>query len=181
MAVELSYREAAAILTLNRPEALNALSFAIVEEIDPNGVAPRVATHWTRLKRSNDLQQTLRAARHKAYWETTYQVERSLMPFSGEPPIVYPDARVWEDLTNRRKQYASVDLKSQGKAETRILAALREPLKAPLEDFDTPLNEIMNILEPEEQRQLNRLLKKFSQGLLLASIGDPKSKGRNIR
>ncbi len=34
MAVELSYREAAAILTLNRPEALNALSFAIVEEID---------------------------------------------------------------------------------------------------------------------------------------------------
>ncbi len=47
--------------------------------------------------------------------------------------------------------------------------------------FKKKWNEIMNILEPEEQRQLNRLLKKFSQGLLLASIGDPKSKGRNIR
>ncbi|MBL4756515.1 MAG: enoyl-CoA hydratase/isomerase family protein [Rhizobiales bacterium] len=34
MAVELSYREEAAILVLNRPEALNALSFAIVAEID---------------------------------------------------------------------------------------------------------------------------------------------------
>ena len=47
--------------------------------------------------------------------------------------------------------------------------------------FKKKWNEIMNILEPEEQRQLNRLLKKFSQGLLLASIGDPKSKGRHIR
>ncbi len=34
MAVELGYREEAAILVLNRPEALNALSFAIVAEID---------------------------------------------------------------------------------------------------------------------------------------------------
>lgn len=33
MAVELSYKENAAILVLNRPEALNALSFAIIEEI----------------------------------------------------------------------------------------------------------------------------------------------------
>jgi len=46
--------------------------------------------------------------------------------------------------------------------------------------FKKKWNEIMNILKPEEQRQLNRLLRKLSQGLL-ASIGDPKSKGRHIR
>lgn len=34
MTAELSFRDAAAILTLNRPTALNALSFAIIEEID---------------------------------------------------------------------------------------------------------------------------------------------------
>jgi len=34
MAVRLTYRETAAILTLNRPQALNALSFAIIADID---------------------------------------------------------------------------------------------------------------------------------------------------
>jgi VWA domain-containing protein len=121
----------------------------IAEEADPGGVTPRVATHWTRMKRHHDLQKTVRAARHKAYWESLYDIERSLMPFSGEPPIVYPDAQVWEELTNRRKKYASVDLKSQGKAEMRIMAALREPLKAPLEYFGQPLSEIMNLLQED--------------------------------
>jgi len=39
----------------------------------------------------------------------------------------------------------------------------------------------MNILEPEEQRQLNRLLKKMSQGLLTSVAGKKKkSKGKSI-
>jgi len=46
--------------------------------------------------------------------------------------------------------------------------------------FKRKWSEIMNILEPEEQRQLNRLLKKFSQGLL-ASESDRKSKERRVR
>jgi DNA-binding MarR family transcriptional regulator len=46
--------------------------------------------------------------------------------------------------------------------------------------FKNKWNEIMNILEPEEQRQLNRLLKRFSQGLL-GSAGERKSKGRRVR
>ena len=40
--------------------------------------------------------------------------------------------------------------------------------------------EIMSILKPEEQRQLNCLLKKFSRGLR-PSGGDRKAKGRRIR
>ena len=32
-----------------------------------------------------------------------YQVELSSVPFPDDPPIVYPAAPIWEDLTNRRK------------------------------------------------------------------------------
>ena len=33
MAIELSFQEEFAVLTLNRPEALNALSFALIKDI----------------------------------------------------------------------------------------------------------------------------------------------------
>ena len=67
-------------------------------------------------------------------WDTMYQIELSHIPFPDNPPIIYPDAPVWEELSKRRKaRYASVDLKSQGEAESRIYGALREPLRSPLE------------------------------------------------
>ena len=75
----------------------------IAEEVDPNGVTPRVATLYSRQKRHHYLQQVARTARHKATFDTLYQHELSAIPFPDVPPIVYPDAEIWEELTNRRK------------------------------------------------------------------------------
>ena len=50
----------------------------------------------TRLKRHHYLQEITRERRHRALWETWYQVELAAIPFPDEPPIVYPDAEVWE-------------------------------------------------------------------------------------
>jgi len=121
----------------------------IVEEIDPHGVTPRVATHWSRLKRNHHLQQVARAARWQGFFDTMYQVDLSSIPTPDNPPIIYPDAEYWQDLTNRRKKYASVDLSASSDAEERIQSALREPLKAPLDFTEQPLNEIIETLEEE--------------------------------
>ena len=43
----------------------------------------------------------LRVERQKGVVDALYQVERSHIPFSDEPPIVYPDAEVWQRLTDR--------------------------------------------------------------------------------
>ncbi len=123
----------------------------IVEEIDENGVAPRVATHRARLKRGHYLQQVARAARHQAYFDTIYQIELSHIPFPDDPPIIYPDAEYWEALTVRRKKWASVDLSARSKSEERIQSTLREPLKAPLEFEEQPLSDAMAQIADEYQ------------------------------
>ena len=41
------------------------------------------------------------------------EIARSL---PDEPPLVYPDAQYWQDLTNRRKKYAQVDFAKTGSA-----------------------------------------------------------------
>jgi len=115
----------------------------IVEELDENGVTPRVATHRARFKRGHYLQQVARAARHQATFDTMYQIELSHIPFPDNPPIIYPDPEEWEALTARRKKWASVDLSARSKSEERIQTILREPLKAPLEFEEQPLSDAM--------------------------------------
>ena len=79
-----------------------------------------------------------------------YTIETSAIPFPDEPPIVYPSAPVWEDLSNRRKKFASVDLKASGGAEERINAALTGPLKDTGLDYtETPLEQVVNSLQDE--------------------------------
>lgn len=66
----------------------------------------------------------LRSLRADRFLETLEQVERSHVPFPDEPPIRWPAPEVWKALTERRKQYASVDLHRASTAEKRITAAL---------------------------------------------------------
>ncbi|BBO31781.1 VWA domain-containing protein [Lacipirellula parvula] len=119
---------------------------AIVNEVDPNGVTPRVAVLWARQQRHVYLQQVTRSARHAAAWDTMFQTELSHIPFPDNPPIVYPDAPIWEELSKRRKDRYSVDLKSEGEAERRIYSALRQPLRAPISEVEAPLNQILQVL-----------------------------------
>ncbi|MCI0333714.1 MAG: VWA domain-containing protein [Planctomycetes bacterium] len=124
---------------------------ATLEEIDPQGVTPVVAYVSAELHRNHYLQEVTRAARWQNYFDTLYQVELSHVPFPDDPPIVYPAAPIWEELTNRRKErYGSMDLKATGEAERRIEAALRAPLHTTGMDYtETPLEEVVNLLQEE--------------------------------
>jgi tetratricopeptide (TPR) repeat protein len=44
----------------------------------------------------------LRVKRQKRVVDTLYQVERSHFPFPGKPPLIYPSAEVWRELSRRR-------------------------------------------------------------------------------
>ena len=84
-----------------------------------------------------------------------------------------------------RLERAGFVYRDRDKRDRRVVRAKLTPKGTDLHEEILPIfkkkwNEIMNILEPEEQRQLNRLLKRFSQGLL-ASAHDRKSKGRRVR
>ncbi len=120
-----------------------------VEELDPNGVTPRLATHWVRFKRHEHLMAAARTARHQAMWETMYQNELAHIPFPGNPPIIYPDAQDWADLTQRRERWKSVDLSARGKSEERIESALRENLKTALFHEGDPLNDVLKVIADE--------------------------------
>jgi hypothetical protein len=122
---------------------------AAIEEVDPEGVTPVVALASSELMRNDYLMQVTRAARWTNFFDTLYQSELSSVPFPDDPPIVYPAAPVWEELTNRRKdRYGSMDLKATGEAERRIESALRAPLTSAGFDFtDAPLEEVVTFIQ----------------------------------
>jgi hypothetical protein len=62
-----------------------------------------------------------------------YLVELAHVPFPDEPPIQWPSAQVWRALTERRKKWAQVDLRSESKPEQRISQALDEPVEFQVE------------------------------------------------
>ena len=88
---------------------------------------------------------SLRRQRQQAVLDTLYQVEVSFVPFPDEPPLVYPDAEKWIDLTNRRKKYAQIDFADTGTTQQKILDALNENTR--VEFFDTPLADAVDYLE----------------------------------
>lgn len=86
----------------------------------------------------------LRALRADRFLETLTQVEFSHVPFPDEPPVRWPSAPVWKALTERRKVWASVDLKDDTPAERRIRNALDEETE--LQFVDTPLQDALDII-----------------------------------
>jgi len=86
----------------------------------------------------------MRSLRADRFLETLEQVERSHVPFPDEPPIRWPRPEVWKALTERRRQYASVDLHKATTAERRITAALDD--QTTINFADTPLIDVVDYL-----------------------------------
>ncbi len=127
---------------------------AVIEEIDPGGVTPRVANLASRMGGNYYESKVIRAARQRNYIAALYQTELSSIPFPDDPPIVYPPAEIWEELTARREKYKAVDLKGQGGAEQKIRRAL--DTETELSYIDTPLESVVSDLR--EQYKLPILL-----------------------
>jgi hypothetical protein len=100
---------------------------------------------WSR-NRGNVVEMAiLREVRHRKFVDALFQTEKAHVPFPDEPPIVYPDPEVWEELTIRRKKYASVDLAKRGGSEQKIFDQLDGDTT--LEFIETPLSDVVEYLE----------------------------------
>lgn len=88
--------------------------------------------------------------RAKNFVDMLAMVEESHIPFPDEPPIVYPDPAFWEDITLKRKKYASVDLAKSGSSEERIYEALAAPARN-FEFFEAPLTEAISRIKEDHE------------------------------
>ncbi len=91
----------------------------------------------------------LRNLRADRFLETLEQVERSHVPFPDEPPVRWPRPEVWKALSERRKQYASVDLHKTSAAEKRIVQALDQ--ETSINFTETPLTDAIQFLAQKHE------------------------------
>ena len=84
--------------------------------------------------------------RRDQFLATLYQVELSHVPFPDEPPIRWPDAGLWRELSVRRQKWASVDLKQDSPAAQKILAALDHPIET-MNFVDDPMTTVLEFIE----------------------------------
>jgi hypothetical protein len=116
-----------------------------VPKIDPTLPIATSASIEAHLIGARQADLVLRQARAKAVVETLGSVEVSMMPFPDDQPVVYPDAPVWQELTDRRKRYVRTDLKTVGAAEKKIRKALDEPTS--FEFFENSLQDVVDYLK----------------------------------
>lgn len=83
-----------------------------------------------------------RYEKRRALVESYMSIERSSIPTPDDPPISYPDADFWRDITARREQYKSVDLRETGSAEALINKKLDEEIS-----FNLNQNKLEDIVE----------------------------------
>jgi hypothetical protein len=82
----------------------------------------------------------------RGFMDALHLVDVAGIPFVDEPPIYYPSAERWRELTRMRQKYKSVDLANPGSTEKRIYEALEKPV----ENFDfteTPLRDVIAQIE----------------------------------
>jgi hypothetical protein len=116
------------------------------EEIDPgNPIFNSATINCRTIGWFRDVM-AIRVATQKGFIDTLYTAERDHVPFPDDPPIVYPDAEVWQQLTARRKErYESMDLASHGAQEKKIMSALKSPTQV---DFiETPMQDVIDFLK----------------------------------
>ena len=116
----------------------------IVESMTPNSALGAATVFTTEAAGQLSKAEHLRSLRYDRYLETLYQVELSHVPFPDEPPVRYPPASVWQNLTLKRKKWKSVDLHKDSPNEQKISDALDQVTS--LEFPDNTLREVIDFI-----------------------------------
>ena len=116
----------------------------IVESMTPNSALAAATVFTSEAAGQLSKAEHLRSLRYDRYLETLYQVELSHVPFPDEPPVRYPPASVWQNLTLKRKKWNSVDLHKDSPNEQKISDALDQVTS--LEFPDNTLREVIDFI-----------------------------------
>ncbi len=80
------------------------------------------------------------------FMDALHLVDLAAIPFVDEPPIHYPNAARWREITKLREKYKSVDLANPGSSEQRLYDALDQTVDE-LNFQETPLRDVINQLK----------------------------------
>ena len=84
----------------------------------------------------------VRRDQQRGFMDVLHLADAAAIPFSDEPPILYPSAERWKEITRLREKYKSVDLANPGSQEQKIYSALDEPVSQ-FEFNETPLRDVI--------------------------------------
>ncbi len=120
-----------------------------VEKLAPGSTIAAVVNASGQLQRYDSELVQIRLLRHRNFLAALHQTEVALVPFPDEPPIVYPSAEKWEEISRspfRNFRSSAVDIAGKGKSkEQRILDALEANVD--LDYPETPLKEVIEDLK----------------------------------
>src|SRR6185295_1023750 len=116
-----------------------------VEKLVPGSIIAAAVNAAGQLQRYDAELAQIRLLRHRNFVAALHQAELALIPFPGEPPIIYPSAEKWEEISRspfRNFRSSAVDIAGKGKSkEQRILDALEADVD--LDFAETPLKEVI--------------------------------------
>jgi len=126
---------------------LSALEADKIVQRDMPSTRPAMvaAMHLARFEAAHSDIMAVRTAKQKGFVDAMFQDEKSHVPTPDDPPIIYPDAEFWKDITERRKKWSSTDLARRTDAEQKIDKALKEPTE--ISFVDTPLRDVIDYLK----------------------------------
>lgn len=124
----------------------------IAEELEPFRPGLRGAELTARMVGWTVDMAQIRDMRHRGFVDATMQIELSHIPTADEPPILYPDPEVWQLLTERRKKYKSVDLKSNNPNEQKIMSELEN--KTEIDFAEQPLSDVIDYLKNRHEIEI---------------------------
>lgn len=93
----------------------------------------------------------LRNMKNRNFLDTMYEVEKSGVPFSGNPPLVFPDADEWIAKKERRKKWQSMAF-YENKRDQVILEALGKD--AAMDYFETRFEDVLAELSTDYKVQI---------------------------
>lgn len=115
-------------------------------ELDPYNYVPNLDVFVSESFGALDKARRMRALRADKFLAELYEVERAHVPFPDEPPILWPSAERWREITIKREKWKSVDLKNYSKQEEKIVSALGKPMKEKFDFVDATLEDVRNKL-----------------------------------
>lgn len=116
----------------------------LVESMAPNSSLAAATVFVSEAAGQLQKAEVLRSLRYDRFLEALYSVEQSHVPFSDEPPVRYPAASVWQQLTLKREKWKSVDLHKDSPNEQKISRALDQ--QTSLEFPDNTLKEVVDFI-----------------------------------
>ena len=110
-------------------------------DLDPQNPVVVTMTWKARIARRDSMNQDLIQRKEIANWEALDEVERSAIPFYGNP-MQFPDN--WDDITNMRRQRDWVTNRQHSEDEIRIRESLDKRISLKFED--APLTEVIEYI-----------------------------------